>query len=311
MASIAFIGYNPACNIDDLVPSLKEGLVSALKGRWLIDFYLGEDYEGLDDLTAVLFGALAEREEDSPLLYLHWSILARSLKWNAPKVSLSLLCPALVRCTRLTCLDIDGWRGAEEEMRQLLPTLPVSLKQLQFRPIPEYDLPHEQLLIDAFHSPSFLPNLTSLQSWHAKWDQGWAIRALPVIAACPINDVGNRRPIQHLQMDISADMFPSLAQLTQIAYLDMRQLSDGVDWVALAAAFPSFLPRLQTVLLQPPAFPSSKALESLLQFLSPRPVRDVIVATRWGHSMSASHQDGVGCLGCPAVNADAHHPSPN
>ena len=163
---------------------------------------------------------------------------------------------------------------------QLLSTLPVTVTHFTLLSQSPYDaLPQEQVLIDAFRSPTFLPNLTALHSWHHSYSQSWATRALPAIAACLINETGARRPIQFLEMNIGPDMFSSLAELRQVTTLEMRHLWLDVDWVTSAAAFPSFLPHLQTLRLQCPAnFPAPKPLQSLLQFLSTRPVRELIIS---------------------------------
>ena len=266
---------------NDLPPGLEEGLVAAVKGRWLTDLSL-EHFDvrmSGPSLGATGLVALAERKEDSSLSSLQWKLTRNSRNSDS---SLPVLFPALVRCPRLTSLDIAGWMSTDTELKQLLAILPVSLTHFTLSLYPtnwDVALAHQKLLIDAFRSPSFLPRLTSLHSWHRDHSEFCVRGMLEAIATCPINDAGQRRPIQHLRIDtIQPDVFPFLAELTQVTKLEMQDLARDVDWVASTAALPSFLPLLHTVWLHPShGFPAPRTLQSLLQCISTRPVRELSI----------------------------------
>ena len=260
---------------DDTLPAgLQGNCVAAVKGKWLTNLRLEESHLRECELGAAVFGALAERGEDSPLSSFHWSMTTCS---SGATPAIALLCGALVRCPQLTSLAIDLSYYTEANVRQLVTTFPISLTHF-YLISSTYVYPHEQVLIDAFRCPTFLPNLTALLGRHESTYQSWTTRALPVIAECAINDAGERRPIQHLLMDhLAPDMFPSIAELTQVTKWELPELRNDVDWAASTAAFPSILPHLRTVLLHPSHFPAPRALQWLLQLLSTRPVRELSI----------------------------------
>ena len=265
--------------LHDLPPGLQEGVVAAVKGKWLTELRMTEcRHMRLLELSAAVFGAVAEREGDSPLSSLQWTPSGPSID---VEYSFSQLCRALLRCTRLTSLDLRYWQDTPTQWQGLLLSLPSSLTHFHIHN-PQGKFRHEQLLVDAFRSPAFLPSLAAVQSWQGRNFYLWDPKALAVIAGCPINEAGDRRPIQHARLCVSPDMLPSLAELRQVTTLEMGLLRDDVDWMASAAAFPSFLPHLHTVRLESPTTvrmtqANPNVLQSLLHFLSTRPMREFML----------------------------------